>query len=470
MINLITNELIKIFSKNSTYVMFIIMFLFVMLTNVIYKTQLDEKGEFKSDYYNVNYLKLVKKELDNLDKDDNERKIDLREDIIKYELYEKYGPYSWQAYIVNNNMEDIIKTFVESDYSLDEEYNFYLDKFEKDDWKYFVLEEINFKKKELSDSILNGINELKNIYDIDLEVLNYRLKYDISYENSYLNNALEDYSNAKKYLSISNLSYLKEEDKLNSSNDRVYNYYKNVSDMNINKYILDNGIDAKKVNDTRGILMNLFNEYEIILVILIVMISSVIISSEFNKGTIKQLLLVPHTRGKILFSKYITCLLMMIFIVVLLVLMQVLIGSILFKSSLSIPVVIYNFNSNMIETYNIFYYVFIQLLAKIPMFIIIITFVFFIGTITLNSVVTTILGLGLYLISSMINELIMNSKLLFLNFTIFPHLDFTQYLFGMISRNIYVTINMSMIFVILYFVILLVSTYILFNKKDIKNI
>ena len=470
MINLVRNELSKIFSKNGTYLMFIVMFLFVILTNVIYKIQLDEKGEFKSDYYNSNYLKLAKKELENLDKNDNERKIALRGDIIKYELYEKYGPYSWQAYIVNNNMDDIIKTYVESNYSIDEEYNFYLDKFEKDDWRYFVLEEINLKKKELSDNNLNDINELKKIYDIDLEVLNYRLKYDISYENSYLNNALEDYSNAKKYLSISNLSYLKEEDKLNSSNDGVYNYYKNISDMSINKYILDNRIDAKKVNDTRGILMNLFNEYEIILLILIAMISSVIISGEFNKGTIKQLLLVPHTRGKILFSKYITCLLMMIFIVILLVLMQVLIGSILFKSSLSIPVVIYNFNSNMIETYNIFYYVFIQLLAKIPMFIIIITFVFFIGTITLNSVVTTILGLGLYLISPMINELIMNSKLLFLNFTIFPHLDFTQYLFGMISRNIYVTINMSMIVVILYFVILLVSTYILFNKKDIKNI
>lgn len=467
LINLIRNEFLKIFSKNSTYVMFIVMFLFVILTNVIYKTELDEKGEFKSDYYNSNYLKIAKEKLD---KSDDKSGIDIKKDIIKYELYEKYGPYSWQAYIVNNKMEDIIDTYVESNYNLDEEYNFYLDKFEEDDWKYFVLEEINYKKRELSNNNLENISEPKKIYDIDLEVLNYRLKHDISYDYSYLNSALEDYSNAKKYLSTTNLSYLKEEDKFNSSNDRLYNYYKNVSDMNINKYILDNKINAKKVNDTRGILMNLFNEYEIILVILIVMTSSVIISSEFNKGTIKQLLLVPYTRGKILFSKYITCLLMLLFTVIILVLMQVLVGSILFKSTLSIPVVIYNFNSNIIETYNIFYYLLLQLLAKIPMFIIIITFVFFIGTITLNSVVTTILGLGLYLITPMVNELIINSKLIFLNFTIFPHLDFTQYLFGMISRNIYVTINTSIIVVILYFVILLVSTYIIFNEKDIKNI
>lgn len=446
--------------------MFVIMLLFVILTNVIYKTELDESGKFKSDYYNSNYLKIAKEKLE---KSDDKSKIGIKKDIIKYELYEKYGPYSWQAYIVNYKMEDIIDSYVKSNYNLNEEYNFYLDKFEKDDWKYFVLEEIDFKKKELSDNNIENTSELKKIHDIDLEVLNYRLKHNISYAYSYLNSALEDYSNAKKYLSTTNLSYLKEEDKLNSSNDRVYNYYKNVSDMNINKYILDNKINAKKVNDTRGILINLFNEYEIILVILIVMISSVIISSEFNKGTIKQLLLVPHKRGKILFSKYIACLLMLLFTVIILVIMQVLVGSILFKSTLSIPVVVYNFNSNMIETYNIFYYLLIQLLAKIPMFIIIITFVFFIGTITLNSVVTTILGLGLYLITPMVNELIINSKLLFLNVTIFPHLDFTQYLFGMISRNIYTNINMPIIVVILYFVILLVSTYVIFNKKDIKN-
>lgn len=441
--------------------MFIVMLLFVVFTNIIYKTELDENGEFKSDYYNSNYLKIAKEKLD---KSDDENKMDIKKDIIKYELYEKYGPYSWQAYIVNNKMEDIIDTYVESNYNLDEEYNFYLDKFDKDDWRYFVLEEIDLKKKELANNLVS-----KDIYDIDLEVLNYRLNHDISYSSSYLNNALEDYSNAKKYISTSNLSYLKEEDKLNSSNDRVYNYYKNVSDMNINKYILDNKINAKKVNDTRGILINLFNEYEIILVIFIVMISSVIISSEFNKGTIKQLLLVPHKRGKILFSKYIACLLMLLFNVIILILMQVLVGSILFKSTLSIPVIIYNFNSNMIETYNIFYYLFLQLLAKIPMFIIIIAFVFFISTITLNSVVTTILGLSLYLITPMVNELIINSKLLVLNITIFPHLDFTQYLFGMISRNIYTNINMSIIVVILYFVILLVSTYIIFGTKDIKN-
>lgn len=462
MINLIRNELSKIFFKNSTYVMLVVMFLFVVLTNVIYKTELDENGEFKSDYYNSNYLKNAKEKLD---KSDNESKTNIKKDILKYELYEKYGPYSWQAYIINNKMEDIIDTYVKSNYNLDEEYNFYLDKFDKDDWKYFVLEEIDLKKKELSDNLVS-----KEIYDIDLEVLNYRLNHDISYAYSYLNSALEDYSNAKKYISTTNLSYLKEEDKLNSSNDRVYNYYKNISDMNINKYILDNKINAKKANDTRGILINLFNEYEIILVILIVMNSSVIISSEFNKGTIKQLLLVPYKRSKILFSKYITCLLMFLFNVIILILMQVLVGSILFKSTLSIPVVIYNFNSNMIETYNIFYYLFLQLLAKIPMFIIIITFVFFISIITLNSVVTTILGLGLYLITPMVNELIINSKLLFLNLTIFPHLDFTQYLFGTISRNIYGSINTSIIVVILYFVVFFILSYVVFNEKDIKNI
>ena len=95
------------------------MLLFVILTNVIYKTELDESGEFKSDYYNSNYLKIAKEKLE---KSDNKSKIGIKKDIIKYELYEKYGPYSWQAYIVNNKMEDIIDTYVKSNFNLDEEY------------------------------------------------------------------------------------------------------------------------------------------------------------------------------------------------------------------------------------------------------------------------------------------------------------------------------------------------------------
>jgi len=41
LINLIKNEFIKIFNKKSTYIMFAFIFIFVVITNIIYKKELD---------------------------------------------------------------------------------------------------------------------------------------------------------------------------------------------------------------------------------------------------------------------------------------------------------------------------------------------------------------------------------------------------------------------------------------------
>ena len=60
-----------------------------------------------------------------------------------------------------------------------------------------------------------------------------------------------------------------------------------------------------------------------------------------------------------------------------------------------------------------------------------------------------------------------NNKPINYDFDLVDHLK--TYTDKELSRNIYTNINMSIIVVILYFVILLVSTYIIFGTKDIKN-
>lgn len=491
MINLIRNELSKIFGKKSTYIVFILMFIFIVLTNIIYKTQIDENGNFKEESYNSNYLEFAKEELEDITTSnaDKNYELSLRKDIMEYELYEKYGDNSWQAYIVQNNMLSIIDELVNNKYGLEKdellltelesEYNLYIEKFDSDDWKYFVNEEINvvnMKIEELeelknnpryTESVLNG---LKDSYDVELEVLNYRLENNISYASSYLNTAINNYLYSLKYIKSTNIDDIIEQDKLFPTDKYLYEYYENLSSMNVNKYILDNKIDANKVNDNRGILVNLFYEYEMYIVVIIIMFCATIVASEFNKGTIKQLLLVPYTRMQILFSKYITCLLMILFTIFIVILMQVLVGGIVFGfSSLSVPVVIYNFNTSMIETYNIFHYLIIQILAKMPMFIIILTLVFLMGNLTLNSALSIIFGIILYLATPIVSSIAANLNIEILNLLILPHWDFTQYLFGMISDNHYININMSIILCILYFVISLVPSYMIFNKRDIKN-
>lgn len=492
MINLVKNELSKIFSKKSTYVMFAIMLLFVIFTNVIYKTQLDENGNFKITSYNSNLLKRTKKELEELDTSDTSNKnyeLLLRKNLMEYELYEKYGEYSWQAYFINSDLHNLISQLVNKKYEtekdeellkeLESEYNLYIDKFENDDWKYFVnkeIEEVNKELEELNNSEKIGeLNEefikyKKTVNDAKLEVLNYRIENNVSYAHSYLNTAIDEYLDKFILIKSSDIDYIIEQNELLPKDGILYEYYNNLSTMYVNKYILDNKIDANKINDTRGILINLFTEYELLIIFIIIMFSAVIVANEFNKGTIKQLLLSPYTRTQILLSKYITCIIMILFTIFITILMQVLVGGIIFGlSSLSVPVVVYNFNNRMIETYNVFHYLLILISAKMPMILIIVTLVLLVETLTLNSVISIVMGIILYLATPFISQIALSSNIEFINFLVFLHWDFTQYLFGMISKNPYVTINISIIICILCFVLSFIPSYIIFNKKDIKN-
>ena len=66
-------------------------------------------------------------------------------------------------------------------------------------------------------------------------------------------------------------------------------YYDSLKEANINKYYIENNIRNIKDYDNRYILVNLLNEYELFILIFIIMISGSIVSDEFNKGTIKLL-------------------------------------------------------------------------------------------------------------------------------------------------------------------------------------
>ena len=63
--NLIKNELIKIFSKKSIYIIMLVMLFFVIGTNYLYKNKIDEFGNFiDNDINKENYLEIARKETD----------------------------------------------------------------------------------------------------------------------------------------------------------------------------------------------------------------------------------------------------------------------------------------------------------------------------------------------------------------------------------------------------------------------
>ena len=80
--NLIKNELIKIFSKKSIYIIMLVMLFFVIGTNYLYKNKIDEFGNFiDNDINKENYLEIARKETDS-----DEEKL-----INKYILDTKYN-------------------------------------------------------------------------------------------------------------------------------------------------------------------------------------------------------------------------------------------------------------------------------------------------------------------------------------------------------------------------------------------
>ena len=213
---------------------------------------------------------------------------------------------------------------------------------------------------------------------------------------------------------------------------------------------------------------NFYKEYGLIIVIIFTVLTSGIVVDEVNKGTIKQLLVTPNKRYKILLSKYLTGIIIILFLILITFLMQLLIGGTMLSfRSLRIPFVYYDFNLKHVVTMNIFKYFIILTLYKMPMFIILNTVLLFLNVFTNNKVITTILVIVLYASNTM--SIALSNDFNALVYYIGTHFDLSIYRFGMIIENTDLNLLLSSFVVIAYFIVLIVPTFVIFNKKDIKN-
>lgn len=488
MIKLIKNELYKIFHKKTIYVMLIIIFAFSLLGNILFKVFFDENGEFNEIISDVEYeLTFIEEELKTLNPNKESDKYLYVEDKTRYDvlkLSSEYKNTSWQYYIINNKLYDVIYnvnyyTYIEKSSKLlktaEDKYKKYLSYLEKDDFKefaYLELKEVeeaisllNKEKKGTTDKQrLKKIEDSIKTFEFNKEILNYRINQDISYGSSYLNNALEIYKNSHSYLEdIDNIDNLNYAERL-EYNSTLENYH-------INKYILDNKVDLNRENTSRSSLMNSLNNNEIFIIILIVVMSGTIVSSEFNKGTIKSLLVRPYSRTKILLSKYISSVIVLLITILITLLVDLLLGGLFFSfDSLSIPVVIYNFNTSIVEEYNVFTYTIVSMLAQLPKLIIILTIAFTLSATTVNSQISISFPLVLYMFGGIINAMALSYNLKWMKYFITLNWDLNEYLYGRLPQFQYGTLTNSIIMNVVYIMILMLFTIFMFKKKNIKNI
>lgn len=489
MLKLIEVELKKIFSKKSIYIVWGLMFLFCILNNVLFFTDYDEDGNYK--YLETDNLKTEKNKLEqelNKYNKDNDNEVNMyitiktKLDIIN--LKEKYPYNSWQYHKINNYFYDIIYqinyfTYIEVDEISREEkikeYDKILNKFKNDEYKYFL----NIEITKLEDIISNLKEEYQDTSDIktkkeieqdikntefSLKILKYRLVKNIKEDNSYLNLALENYQeNYQKLIFYNRFHNLTYQEKLD--------YQNTLSNTKISQYIVNNKININKQNTLAYQLRTILEDYELFFVILILMVTSSIICDEFKDGTIKLLLIKPYSRCKILLGKYLASIISIVVSILLLIVFQLCIGGIIFKfNSLKTPIVIYNFNTSSLIQYSVFKYMLIRILFKIPLLLVLIGLSMFLGVLTSSVLISITLPLMIYMFNPTLIYLTKQYNLYFMKYLVNLNWNLENYLFGKLPDLPFINFKFSLIIVVTYLILLLIITFIVFRKKNIKNI
>ena len=439
-------------------------------------------------YYSGQTLTFLQEELEGLDPEkasDMEMYIDIKSQIELYELMGEYENGSWQQEIISENLSGYFKEKCMYEYGAKkdsqkaQEAQNKIDeikqKLDSDDWKYFAqleLQQATEKLANIEEQIKNtedkkallSLNQEKENALIDKTIAEYRINKNIKYGQDYLNQALDDY----KYSAQQILRYENSEKELTYDEKKAYNSTLEIRESC--KYMIENKVDLNKMNLNKN-LEYFFDNYGIFAIAIIIMIAGTIMSEEFNKGTIKLLLVKPYSRTKILLSKFITVMLMVIFVVLIMGIMQLLVGGVVFGfDSLSEPVVAYNFNTNSLQEINVFVYFLTQFLAQLPIFILLATLAFALGTIFTNSALAITISLLGYIAANIINQLAISYNIKFLEYFVTMNWDLSQYLFGNLPNMEGMTMTFSIITCIAYFLIMIISTWIIFKKKNIKNI
>ena len=162
---------------------------------------------------------------------------------------------------------------------------------------------------------------------------------------------------------------------------------------------------------------------------------------------------------------------MTVFTILVVLLMELLVGGIVFGyDSLSVPVVQYNFNTSQLETLNIFTYLGIQIITQLPMIILLATLAFALSTIFTNSALAITIALLGYMSPSIINMLVIQYKVHFMKFFVTMNWDLSGYMFGNLPLMEGMTMLFSIIMCFIYLFAMLIPTFIIFKKKNIKNI
>ena len=318
---------------------------------------------------------------------------------------------------------------------------------------------------------LQKIFKRKNIYILFLIIFIFIVGFNFLKRTSIQEDVqsiyLNIYTNDKS--SLENYEYLNVQEDYSTLLERV----------ELEKYAIENKIyynillnsenkNMSLPNDARILLMKFFDNFDIALIIIIVYISSTIVAEEFVSGTIKNLLIKPHTRIKIISSKILVILLICLILPIIFLITQYIVGGLVFGfDSYSLSAIRFNHIKSNIEVIPMYKYITIIIISKLPMYIGIGLISILIGIITSNVALNILLSIGIYMISIIKNPVIQAMNIY--KYISIYNWDFSKYLFGnnynLINNNIIIPIVSSLITLIIIYLFIIS----MFKNKEVTN-
>lgn len=195
-----------------------------------------------------------------------------------------------------------------------------------------------------------------------------------------------------------------------------------------------------------------------------IIISAGIVSSEFNWGTVKLLLIRPMSRTKILLSKYLTVLLFAFLLLAIVFVFSTLIGFILFGLPDHSSIYISYMNGKVREQNMVVHLLIYYGMSSINM-IMLATMAFMISSVFRNTSLAIGLSLFLMFTGGTITQLLAlqfswAKYILFANTNLMQYYDGTPMVSGM-------TLSFSILLLFIYFLIFQLLAFYVFNKRDV---
>ena len=469
MIKLIKNELTKIFHKKSIYIMLGIMVFFTVFGIVFSLAFTDETINALDEYSSNLIISSYEEQLKAYDltkEDDKDMYIFMKSELLSTkdrlkfkELYKKDYVDKFAVDYINCEVENEVNGKEEEAEECRKKHLAIIKEIEDHDWKYFTNKELKEVEEFLNNANNSVSNDMLESYETRKKGLEYQLKYNLSPADDRIS-IIDNYKSSRN-----SLSYYEGKEKV--LNEEEKDFYKSVkSNYKIYEYKLDNNI-LYTDGGTLGTLDNTFKSAGFFVIITIALIAGSVVSDEFNKGTIKQLLIRPHIRSKILFSKLIAVLI--VFFIVLLfhyllnAISSIITGDI---NELFMPIIRYNFDTDTIYKQNILLSLLFGTLKILPCYLIIMTFSFLASTVTKTDALGILAGIGLFFGGNIFNAIITVRKLWINNFIPTLCWDLNSYL---LYSNALGNIILPLIIDIITVVVILAIAFTAFRRTDIKN-